>query len=423
MNTRFLKMAIAALFLIIVFSAGADTEAPERLFAHHGGDRNAEAFEAVWNTVNEKFFDPDFQGVDWQALRDRFNEAAAAADSRDELSLVINKMLAELATSHTAHYTPSDPSYYNIFDVYARNPILNEHRERIFGEADVSVEGIGIYTTEIDGKSFVDGVVEGTPAARAGVLYGDEIVSIESAPFHPILSFLGKAGQEVELLVRRTELGEPFILRVAVKATNPASMFETAVFESAQVIVQDDIRIGYVHFWSSAGRRYRNALEQLRQGGPLSDIDAIVIDMRGKVGGGGMSFLEVLDPRGPKLSFSGRGFSGESPASLRNKTVWLIDDSVRSSAELLAHTICTDGYGMLVGNTTAGAVVGGSAYMMPDDSLLYVAVADLLVDGKRLEGHGVAPHIQVDRPLQYVSGEDPQLERALFEAGRLVTRE
>ena len=420
MNRRYPKTAVATLLLIVAVSARADAEAQARLLVHDKGERNAEVFEAAWNTVNDRYFDPEFRGVDWQAVRRRFGEAAAAAESRDELSAVINGMLAELATSHTAHYTPTNPLYYIVFDVYARNPVLDEHRQRIFGDADVRVDGIGIYTAEIDGKVFIDGVVEDTPADRAGLQFGDEIVSAGRAPFHPIRSFLGKAGQEVELLIRRTEQGEPFVLSSAVESINPASMFEAAVFASAQVMERQGKKIGYVHFWSSAGPQYRDALEQLRQGGPLSDVDAIVIDMRGKVGGGGMSFLEVLDPRGPDLAFSGRGFSGESPASLRNKTVWLVDDSVRSSAELLAHTIRADGYGTLVGNTTAGAVVGGSAYMMPDDSLLYVAVVDLLVDGERLEGRGVAPHIQVDRPLPYASGKDAQLERALVEAVRLA---
>jgi carboxyl-terminal processing protease len=45
--------------------------------------------------------------------------------------------------------------------------------------------------------------------------------------------------------------------------------------------------------------------------------------------------------------------------------------------------------------------------------LLYLAVADVFVDGKRLEGKGVTPDIQVSFTLAYAEGKDPQKEKAI----------
>jgi carboxyl-terminal processing protease len=50
---------------------------------------------------------------------------------------------------------------------------------------------------------------------------------------------------------------------------------------------------------------------------------------------------------------------------------------------------------------------------MPGGNLLYVAVSGLEVDGEVLEGLGVAPDIEVTRPLPYARGADPVLEKAI----------
>jgi carboxyl-terminal processing protease len=68
----------------------------------------------------------------------------------------------------------------------------------------------------------------------------------------------------------------------------------------------------------------------------------------------------------------------------------------------------------VVGSKTAGAVVAGRPFLMQDSSLLYLAVADVYVNGgQRLEGKGVTPDIVVPSPLEYAQGVEPQKERAI----------
>jgi carboxyl-terminal processing protease len=50
---------------------------------------------------------------------------------------------------------------------------------------------------------------------------------------------------------------------------------------------------------------------------------------------------------------------------------------------------------------------------MPGGNLLYLAVTGLEVDGDILEGTGVAPDIEVARPIPYSNGADPVLDAAL----------
>jgi carboxyl-terminal processing protease len=66
-------------------------------------------------------------------------------------------------------------------------------------------------------------------------------------------------------------------------------------------------------------------------------------------------------------------------------------------------------------------VVAGRAFLLPDDSLLLLAVADVTVDGERLEGVGVAPNIAVPFDVRYAAGADPQLEAAAADLVRGLT--
>ena len=46
-------------------------------------------------------------------------------------------------------------------------------------------------------------MLEGSPAERAGLRCGDEIVAVDGAPYSPIAAFRGKMGATVELTIRR----------------------------------------------------------------------------------------------------------------------------------------------------------------------------------------------------------------------------
>ena len=96
----------------------------------------------------------------------------------------------------------------------------------------------------------------------------------------------------------------------------------------------------------------------------------------------------------------------------------LINGGSRSGKEIVAYSIRKHRLGTLVGQRTAGAVLGGRCFHLSDHSLLYLAVNDVRVDGERLEGRGVEPDVVVPDALLYADGADPQLEKALELATR-----
>jgi len=93
--------------------------------------------------------------------------------------------------------------------------------------------------------------------------------------------------------------------------------------------------------------------------------------------------------------------------------VIVINGGSRSGKEIIAYAAKKHGIARLVGERTAGAVLPGSVFCLDNGALLYMAVAELMVDGEVLEGKGVEPDLVVPFDLRYAGGVDGQLDAAL----------
>src|SRR5207244_9873826 len=57
-------------------------------------------FEKLWETVNEKYFDPQFNGVNWAQMKEKYRPQAETAKNKIQLREVLQEMLNELHSSH-----------------------------------------------------------------------------------------------------------------------------------------------------------------------------------------------------------------------------------------------------------------------------------------------------------------------------------
>ncbi len=393
----------------------------------------SEIFDQVWETVNENFYDPNFNGVDWQAMRSKYEPQVRHAQSSEEVAAVINQMLSELKTSHTQLYTANEPAYYQALGIFQpRIPDLREQLKKFFPNGKIEYCGIGIFTKDINGKTFVSAILDGSPAAEAQLKVGDQLLSAEGRPFHPIQSFAGKAGQTVTLLIQRqrsVSSGELLNsssqqeIVVTPKMLDATTMFLDAQKASTQVIERQGKKIAYVHIWSYAGDQYQRQLEEDLLYGRLKDANGLVLDLREGWGGTPASVLNIYTGRGPRVTNVPRDGTRNTYNSHWNKpVVMLVNEGSRSAKEILAYSFQQYNIGQVVGSKTAGAVVAGRPALMSDSSLLYVAAADVYVDGEqRLEGKGVTPDIIVPFSLEYAQGADPQKERAIDVAVDVAT--
>lgn len=401
-------MAAASLILPKVSGAQQALEEPAKSLALSDG---IGIFEDVWQTVRDRFYDPHFNGLDWSAVRDRYRGAAAQAPSDERLAAVINDMLSELHASHTRYYTTDEPEYYQLAGIFA-GALRRRGLDRAFPGGRISYPGIGILSRPgISGSSVIIGVIEGTPAAKAGLLAGDEIVSVDSAPFEPVRSFRDKVGRQVVLTLRRA--GTALRTPVTPVDLEPNRMFLEGMGASARVLQANGRRIGYVHVWSYAGYAYQQELERLLSEGILHDADALIWDLRDGWGGAVPEYLDLFNPRAPTMRVTDR--SGEHDfenVKWRKPVAMLINGGTRSGKEVLAYGFKKYRLGEVIGTRTEGAVLAATAFLI-GRGLLLLAVEDVQVDGDRLEGVGVTPTIEVEAGPATAGGNDPQLSRAV----------
>jgi carboxyl-terminal processing protease len=416
MNHRY-RTALIALLLALSLGPTSPTRAAElsprtTMAEREQAAQDLAVFEEVWQTVREHFYDPTFHGLDWAAVGERYRPLAAVAASDVERSAVINRMLAELSASHTGHYTPSDPAYYQLLDIFSG--ALRRPLRRVFPDGQVTYPGIGIFLRQLDGKTFISGILDGLPGQKAGLTVGDEILTADGQPFHPINSFVAKVGQEVTLTIRRRVDGPTENVIVVPERIKPNEAFLKAMEESTRIIDADGAKIAYIHVWSYAGTQYQQVLERELSSGKLKDADALVWDLRDGWGGAEAEYLHLFTGRAPITTLINRdGHKSIANVTWQKPVAMLVNGGTRSGKEILAYGFKQYRIGEIIGSRTAGAVLAGRAYLLSDGSLLLLAVADVLVDGQRLEGAGVMPTIPVPFSLAYAQGKDPQLDRAV----------
>jgi carboxyl-terminal processing protease len=239
-------------------------------------------------------------------------------------------------------------------------------------------------------------------------------VSVDDRPFRPVDSFRGKIGQPVALQIRRASGATPIAISVSPADLHPNDMFLRGLKASARVIASRGAKIGYVHVWSYASPRIQSALEDLIAEGPLKDADALVWDLRGGWGGAQPQYLDLFNPHAPTMRITDRnGATALIDVKWRKPVAMLINEGTRSGKEVLAFGFKEYRLGELIGHRTEGAVLAATAFLIGDDGLLLLAVEDVLVDGRRLEGVGVTPTIEVPFDWRYAAGGDPQLDRAV----------
>lgn len=391
-------------------------------------------FDKIWRLVNEQFWDAGFNGVDWEQAGQRYRPRALAATDHEEFAVTVNQMLAELRTSHTSYLTKWDPDYYTLqaalvsgtLAAYGTSDpsVVEEHEPgRYSSQARPHRTGIGIVTRQIDGRHFVSRVLTASPAAKAGALLGDLLLEVDGRPFHPIRSFEGRAGREVELVLQRHPCASS---RLTLKLT-PIDSEEKPLFEDdaeaqTRIIEHEGHRMAYLPLCWLNGWRMRGLLDR---GLELAhDSEGMIIDLRHGFGGG--PAIEYIDPflrvdlRGLVEESVFRNQSFRTVVAYAGPVVVLIGGDSRSGKELLAYYFKRSGRAVLLGERTAGFVTGGRPTRICDESLLYHCVAMITVDGKRLEGVGVAPHIEVPFDIRFAAGNDIQLERAKQEMVKLI---
>lgn len=374
-------------FVVLVLGVFLIAAAPAENWPSRGSE--------IVQFVREYFFDRAVA----EAWATKHADYAAKISSEGQFVETTQRILLELKASHTGFYPRFEPEHIGLSAIFGQS----------LGIAPTEFTSIGADITQ---DRFVRTVFTGGPAAKAGLRRGDRVLKGDGLDFHPILSVATRRGQ-VSLTVQRDANGKTVELLVTPRKIQPKREWLDNQREGSRIIERNGKKVAYVPMFSCAGEEFAELLRELLQG-PLRDADSLVIDFRNGWGGANPDFVNLFNRTPAVMTMIARdGSRQQFDSQWRKPLVILINGGSRSGKEIVAHAVRKHHLGTLIGERTGGAVLAGRCFKLSDGSLLYLAVKDIEIDGERLEGRGVEPHVKVADALPFANGADPQLDKAI----------
>lgn len=409
-----------------------------------------ETFDKVWSIIHETHFDTNFNGHNWQEVREKYRPRAAAARTGDFFREVVQEMLDLLSVSHLA-IVPGE---------FAAEIELEEPESKPDSSLEAADEAdsgtLGMHLRYAGKDLLVTRVEAGLPAEKAGIRPGwilKRIGSVQTASLKQKTpkklderrrDFLawraaskklaGAPGTKVQL-----EFLNERNRTVSVQLERATAQGEPIQFGSLPVLYA---HLDHKSIRSPAGKQIGvirfniwmlpTAIAFNKAIGEHRSASGIIIDLRGNVGGMvGMIIgvaghftdkpisLGALIARDNTLKLPANprfvDTSGKRVQPFAGPVAILVDEITASASEVFTGGLQEHGRVRVFGRTTAGQALPAVYDKLPNGDALYHPVADFVTGkGIRFEGRGVVPDQAVALQRKaLISGKDPVLERAL----------
>jgi tricorn protease len=367
-------------------------------------------FNEAWRINRDYFYDPNFHGADWPALKTKYEVFLPHLACRADLNRVIQWMCSELGVGH--HRVGGGDSPYEVRSVpgglLGADFAIENGRYRIrkvYGGLNWNPElrspltepgvdiGAGEYLLAVNGKDL---------KAPGQNLYA---------------AFESTAGKIVEITVGPNPDGSGSRIVRAVPVASESGLRNRDWVEGNLKKVEKATggRVAYVYVpnTTTQGHQYFK-----RYFYPQADKDAIIVDERFN-GGGSIADYYIDQLRKPVISYWAMRYGADlktPSASIQGPKVMLIDETAGSGGDLLPWMWRKFKLGPLVGKRTWGGLVGtlGFPVLMDGGSVTAPNLAFWDENGFGVENEGVPPDIEVEQdPAAVVAGHDPQLEKAI----------
>lgn len=366
MLKRFLILAAGAL-LGVVLSVGAMHFAPAwGWFANRDLDRSSDYVRDALKLVNENYVDQSSVAYD-RLARESIHGMVESLDPHSEF----------LESGDFAQFED---------------------------ELDGDFGGIGIQVEMRKGRVVVITPMAGTPGERAGILRGDEIVSVDGRPLGDnvnmddvIKQLRGKPGTQVALTLFRPGTEKRVELRLVREVINQQSVREVSV-------LADDI--GYIQlaeFSARTGKEFGDALNGLLK----KNITGLVLDLRNNPGGLLDAAVEVAEQffstnelvvytqgRKPGDREDYRAALDGEPISV--PLVVLINAGSASAAEVVTGALKDTGRAVIVGERSFGKGSVQSIFKLKNGEGLRLTTARYFTpSGVSIHEKGIEPQVVV----------------------------
>lgn len=390
----------AALLAVLAFGAGyaAAQRAAVRDFAAAGAPDGVDLSPLwkAWRVIDEKFV---------PAAVATTTPVATTTAERNEQRIwgMIEGLAASLGDPYTFYLKPQENKQFT---------------------ADMSGEFTGVGMEIAVRKSILTVVspLSGTPADRAGIRSGDQVLKIDGVSTDgldvdaAVMKIRGPKGTVVVLTLYREGWGAPRDIKVTRDVISVPTVTTTARPDGIFVIK-------LMTFTANSPELFRGALREFVQSGNTK----LILDLRRNPGG----YLEAavsmaswyLPPAVPIVTEDYAGH--ESNIVHRSlgydvftddlKMVILVDKGTASAAEILADALRHYGVAKLVGSPTFGkGSVQELVEITPDTSLKITVARWLGPDGKQIPITGIVPDVKVElSEADAEAGRDPQMDKAV----------
>lgn len=392
-------------------------------------EQRRETFDQVWNTIDQHYIDPRFNGADWRAVGDRYRPELLGAADDPAFWSGLNRMVGELRDAHTQVRSPMQAN---------ATPAQRGYR--------------GVWFMRQGEHLVVKGVSGNSQAALLGVRAGQRVQSVDG---QPALAWWAAALQRVRgsstersaaILAQREVTEAPVGTDLALRLQrNDGSVFDVALRQDPMQAlgVRSHLLasgLGYLQFAGFIPTFERDLHAALDR---LGAARGVVIDLRGNGGGTfklAMTLLgRLLDQPGSVGEVITRdnrrltallGLIDLTPSlevkpgdkRLTAPLAVLINEDSASAAELMTAVLQQRGRARVFGAVSCGCLLAtrASGHALPGGGRLQFSEVDMRIGGStRVEGVGVQPDEPVPfDPAAMQAGQDATLDAALAWLGR-----
>lgn len=417
------------LLLFFILAAGVNISAGKE------EKRNRQVLTEVWNEVGKRHFNKDFKAK-YQDLYKKFEPAVLKCRNDVELSKEINKLLRALGQSHIVLLPPVGADFSKAMSAIRRNstPAKKQRYHRNNNPPPDLPADTGITVSQSGDRICVIRVRKNSPAEEAGIKMGDVILEINGITLHPekesyigwpILAralLAGLPDSKVTLKI----LGSKNTRRTVTLARqiNGEKWFKFGILPRSYSDFYATVlpgRVGYVQFTAFTTPmlfRFREVII-----GKLSNVKALIIDMRGNVGGmlmyppwlAAWCCPETV-PFG-KLIIKGTPLTPKSfpqAKCFKGPVAVLIDEYSYSCAEVFPAGMQDAKKARLFGTTTSGKCLPSVFLQLLCGFRLQTVMGSIVrANGQEIEGIGVKPDEKVVLSLEALrKGQDNVIEAA-----------
>ncbi|MFO0808431.1 MAG: S41 family peptidase [Gemmataceae bacterium] len=391
--------------------------------------KHAAAFDLAWRIMRDNWYDEKLGNRDWNAVRTKYIDMAAAAPDAEAFGTVVSLMLGELNGSHLG-FTATDPNAGGPARRRGPAPGPAAGGDEPTGSWRETTMHLGIrFDPNFAGPGLlVKDVLPAGPAdQRKSRIAPDElVVSIDGTPVNRTTDLTAilnlPPGREVTVRVRKPDSSERDVSIKPISYTAARNLIYEKWLADNRAMVEklSNGTLGYLHVSAMSMPSFYKFEKELYAAG--AGKEGLVIDVRENGGGSTADHLLTSLTQPVHAIAVPRGGDPGYPQDRKVYATWnkpivvMCNQNSFSNAEIFSHAIKTLKRGQLVGVPTAGGVISTGGTNVMDVGFLRLPTRGWFTvnDGEDMELHGAVPdHIVWPTPGDAAKGRDAQVEKAV----------